>query len=139
MYLVTLRNEGTSEHAEFRNGTTPLEMPDGTLRGVPPPFYRGSWWGKRIVGAEARGINIFEWNGKQTEKYPFRMFVARGIRDKDLDVLCFDYNAPENPWYMRFARDEVREIAPGKYLGKIYLNLIPGLPVLIGYFGMNKQ
>lgn len=139
LYVLTLRNEGATEHREYRNGVTPREMPDGIYRGVPPPMYRGSWWGKRITGAEGRGVNVFEWNGTRTERYPFRMYIDKGLRDTDLEVLRFDYSHPENPWYLRRAMDEVREIAPGKYLGKIYLRILPGAPTLIGYFGMNKE
>jgi hypothetical protein len=138
-HTLTLRNEGGPENTQFRAGVTPTEMPDGVFKGIPPAMYRGSWVGKRIVAAEARGINQFEWADIKSEQYPFRMYVEKGLRDKDLEVLVFDYSSPLNPWWLRWGRDEIREIAPGKFIGKIYARIIPGLPTLIGYFGMNKE
>lgn len=138
-YGWTTKNERGPEHVKFREARKPEALPDGTLKGVPPPFYRGSWWGKSITAAESRGINLFEWSGIKSENYPFVMYFTKGLRDTDLDVVRFDYDLPANPWWLRFAKDEVREIAPGQFIGKIYFTIIPGSPTLIGYFGMNKE
>jgi hypothetical protein len=108
----------------------------------PPPhgLYKGSvgkdvsWKGKSFDSSASRGINIFEKNGAREKRYPFRTYVGRGLRDKKIDVLKIDYDIEGNPWWLRRVLDEVVEVEPGRYLGKIHVRWLLGINFAVGYF-----
>ena len=116
----------------FLNGKNP-DKPNGLYKGS--VNFKTSWEGKKFDASSSAGINII--GGK--EKYPFKTYTGKGIRDKNLDVLKIDYNIPQNPLWLRFILDEIVEVDKDKYLGKVHLNLIPGLPLSLGYFRLEKN
>lgn len=83
----------------------------------------------------AKAINIFAWKGKvfdakhgflRNEILPFglKAIVAKVYKDKswldDKECIVLDYS--ETSIVAQWVRDEIRLIAPGLYLGKVYWN-----------------
>ena len=68
-----------------------------------------------------------------TERQPFKTYYGNGLRDKNLNVLVLDYDIPENPFWLRYIRDEIVQVAPNQYLGKLHLRVI-GFAFTLGYF-----
>ncbi len=98
-----------------------------------------SWIGKKFHGANATGINLFhDEKGGQVEKYPFITSTGKGLLDKNLDVLKIQYNVKGNSLWLRFIVDEMVEITPNQYLGKMQITVIPGLPFSVLYFDLKK-
>ncbi len=71
--------------------------------------------------------------------YYFKTWVGKGKKDANTDVFKLDYDLPENPFWIRAILDEVVEIAPQEYLGKIHVKALPGFWISIGYFGLQAQ
>jgi hypothetical protein len=67
--------------------------------------------------------------------YRFETFVGPS-RAGDFDAVQLDYDLPENPFFIRAIKDEIREIAPGLYLGQAYAE-IRGKARLVLYFGLS--
>ncbi|NOS67864.1 MAG: hypothetical protein HOO67_05910 [Candidatus Peribacteraceae bacterium] len=130
---VMVQWSGTQK--EFLTGSLPSPMPDGFHKGS-TAFYQGSWRGKTFNTKTNTGINMM--GDPPVPAYPFRTYVTKGLRDTALDVLRIDYDSPENSWYVRRVVDEIVQIAPGKYLGKIHLRVIPGFPFIVGFFRLEK-
>ncbi len=57
--------------------------------------------------------------GDRLEAFPFRTCVGRGKIDADVSVLKIDYDFEANPMLIRHILDELVQIAPGRYLGKV--------------------
>lgn len=53
------------------------------------------------------------------ETFPFRTFVGPGELDRDLRVLKIAYDFEANPTLIRHILDELVQIGPGRYLGKV--------------------
>jgi len=129
--------QGSSNQKLFLQGKVPSVLPDG--------FYRGSvgsisvpWQGKKFDRAKSVGINVFVEKGKKKEEFPFKTYVGAGVQDKHLQVLKIDYSENTSPWWLKYILDEVVEVAPGKYLGKVHITIIPGLPFTMGFFRLEK-
>ncbi len=116
---------------------------------VPTPllngFYRGDvdgykfyWQGKKFDEAKGIGINIFDGKPSHSEKYPFRTYIGKGILDKKTDVLKIEYNLPQNHFWMKPVLDELVQVAPGTYLGKMHVRLIPGFPFTLAFFELKQ-
>lgn len=99
------------------------------------PFF--PWQGKtfKTLGA-GRGEGINRVLGDRRQWYRFRTFVGPS-RAGAFDAVQLDYDAPENPWFIRAIKDEAREAAPGLWLGLAYL-MVKGSPRLALYFGLAK-
>lgn len=115
----------------------------GSVTNLPDGFYKGHidyikvpWKGKKFDATAKTGINIFGENN--SEKYPFTFYIGKGLRDTKKDVIKIDYTVKGNPFWMRFILDEITEYAPGKYIGKLHLRLVPFLPITLGYFYLEK-
>ncbi len=135
--VLTIRTQTSTYQKQFLAGTLPANLPDG--------FYKGSadfpvftWKGKRFDATGKTGVNVFASGASTADKYPLTLGTAEGIRDTKLGVVTLDYNRPENPFWLRPVLDEMVEIAPGTFLGKIHYRLIPFFPFSIGYFKMTK-
>jgi hypothetical protein len=130
----SFRTQKSTNQTKFLQGKLPKNI-NG--------FYLGSvtgldttWQGKEFDATHSAGINIF---GENREKrYPFKTYPARGLQDKNLEVLRIDYSQNKSPWWLKFVVDEIVEVGPNKYLGKIHLDIIPGLPFSVGYFKLEK-
>jgi hypothetical protein len=57
--------------------------------------------------------------GDRLEAFPFRTCVGRGKIDAGVSVLKIDYDFEANPMLIRHILDELVQIAPGRYLGKV--------------------
>ncbi len=120
----------------FSKGKVLKELPNG--------FYQGhvnrikvSWQGKKFDAKKGTGINVFKNDDQLTEKYPFKIYQAQGLKDK-MEVLRIDYNLPQNPFWVRLVVDEIVEISPDNFLGKVNIKLF-GLIFTPGYFTLTKD
>lgn len=122
----------------FRSGRLPSSRPDGFYRGMVdlPGFRR--WQGKRFLSNNNTGVNVLKRRGQSVERYAFTTRPAKGLSDRTLDVLQLDYNRPENPWWLRRVTDEMVEVSAGKYLGKVYVRWLPGPPLSVAYFWLER-
>lgn len=119
----------------FLSGKVPLKLPDGFYQGKVKGL-KTTWQGKKFNSKNKTGINIFM-EEKRIEKYPFKIYKVRGLQD-NLEVLRIDYNISENPFWIRLVKDEIVETGKDKFLGKIHLSIIPGIPISVGYFNLMK-
>lgn len=102
-------------------------------------FYTGSWQGKTFDSPSDTGTNNFGTENTAKTKYTFKTSVGPGLKDPNLEVLKIDYKDGKNPFWVSPILDEVVEVAPGEYLGKIHYRLIPGIPFTLGYFKLEKN
>lgn len=140
LFVRSHQTEAKPEQAEFKKGKVPAVQPDGFLKGSVPgrTTVPGGWMGKTFAAAENTGRNVFEKNGVRTEKYPFKTYVTKGLRDPELQVLAIDYDIPGNSFWLKWVLDEIVETAPGTYLGKAHLRILPGIPFTITFFRLDR-
>jgi hypothetical protein len=116
------------------------------------------WVGKRFDASAARGDNLLLpsarvparvfWPGYRLTPlddgryaaFRFRTYVAPGKVDPDRQTLKIDYDSDENPGFLiRDILDELVEVVPGAYLGKVLLrrgdHASPAWR-LVGYFAL---
>lgn len=122
----------SSNQKIFLTGKIPNPKPDGLYKGK--VNFKTTWMGKKFDANSSTGINIID----NKENYPFKTYTGKGIQDKSLDVFRIDYNIPQNPFWLRFILDEIVQVDKDRYLGKVHINLIPGLPFTLGYFKLEK-
>lgn len=141
LLVLTYRNWKVNNNPlqkQFLAGALPSPLPDGFYRGNAHGI-KTNWQGKKFTSSSATGINIFKNESKESESFPFKTYVGPGISDKHLQVLKIDYSELTKPWWVRFVLDEVVEIEPNHYLGKITLNFIKGWPFSVGWFELRKE
>jgi len=100
---------------------------------------RFPWRGKSFKGGESgrgEGINRVFGDKNPRRWFRFDTFLAPS-RAGTFDAVQLDYDNPGNPGFIRAIKDEVREVAPGLYLGLAYL-MWRGHPKLMLYFGLQK-
>ena len=107
------------------------------------------WLGKRFDRQAQRGTNSISRLGlaarpltKVTkardhyEAFPMTNWVEPGKLDSDTEVLVIDYaSVPDNPWPVSRIRDELVEIVPNTYLGKMLWHQDDGY-YLLAYFAL---
>ena len=72
---------------------------------------------KKVFERSAQGVTGYNaFLGGLVKTGRFR--VARGAAADGADVTQIIYDTPENPFFMRPLTDEVRETAPGTFLGR---------------------
>jgi len=150
---------GRSERQkQFLAGLTPV---------APNGFYNGSayllgkrpvpWLGKSFESENQHGFNIFMPTGASllkimtplyrhfrvngdgnTDAYFFKTSTGPGFKDKDIAVFKLDYDSRENPFLIRIILDEMVEVAPDEFLGKVHMKVFPGYYATIGFFGLRK-
>ena len=135
--LRTWQLEHSANQKLFISGTIPNPLPNGLYKGT-VPGHTFSWLGKKFNAADSSGINLFKDGSATTEKYPFKTSLGLGLRDHSLNVLQIDYNIPANPFWLHPILDEIVEIYPGHYLGKLQARFIPGFPFTLSYFELTK-
>ena len=69
-------------------------------------------------------------------RYPFRTEVGPGLADP-VQVMKIDYDIPENPLWLRSILDEIVQVGPNHYLGKVHLRFGP-MHATVGYFELRK-
>ena len=137
-FLRTWQMQKEPNQIMFLEGSLPNPLPDGFYQGS--TGFPTSWLGKKFNAEKATGSNIV--NDKKTgqiEKYPFKTYTDKGLFDKHVWVLKIDYNIKGNPFWIRWILDEIVQIAPGQYLGKMQLRIIPGFPLSVLYFELKKE
>lgn len=157
--LITYLTGKSVRQRQFLEGRLPAVAPDG--------FYKGSayllgnrpvpWLGKSFEAGNNVGFNIFTPRGASllrvltpfyklfrknaggnTDAYYFKTSTSAGFRDKGIDTIKLDYASPENPFLIRIILDEIVEIGPQEYLGKVHMKVFPGCYATIGFFGLRK-
>jgi hypothetical protein len=157
--LVSYLVGESARQKEFVLGRLPSPPPDG--------FYRGSayllgdrpvpWLGKSFERENNLGFNIFTPKGAKllklmtplydrfrinadnnTDAYYFKTSTGPGFKDREIETFKLDYDSPENPFLIRIILDEIVEIAPQSFLGKVHLKVFPGYYATIGFFGLEK-
>jgi hypothetical protein len=158
--LTTLLIERSPYQKMFVAGHAPDPLPDGFHPGEAHVLFdkRTPWLGKSFDAKNQIGFNIFTPLGARilkfasplyqkfsvneegnTRAYYFKTSVGKGKKDVNTEVFKLDYDMPENPFWIRAILDEVVEIAPQQYLGKIHVKVLPGFFISVGYFGLRKQ
>lgn len=82
------------------------------------------WHGKSFrmkSDAEGWGFNRAG-RGPLLAVFPFKTSLGPSVIDGEPSVII-DYDVPRNPWWERLTWDELREVAPGVYLGVTTLRL----------------
>ena len=122
----------------FIGGRIPTPALDGFYRGSAFNF-DGDWQGKRFEASNLVGINVFkETDSRIAERHRFKTYVSRGLQDP-IETFKLDYRVPGNIWWIKFFIDEVIEISPGEYLGKIYLRPFGLIAIPTGYFKLSQE
>lgn len=136
-FAINYRTQHDPRASLFISGSLPSHPPDtfypGTVNGSPD----ANWKGKKFNIDHTTGINVFAAGTGTKEAYPFKTYAAKGIAD-NVDVLKIDYDIADNPFWLRHILDEVVEVAPGKFLGKIHLKLIGNISIATGYFELHE-
>jgi len=144
--------------ALYRDATTPT-VPDleghlvGRMLAVPvlPAWMRGllrrfaawrhfPWRGKSFTAhgpGRGEGINRVFGDRHPRRWFRFETFVAPS-RAGAFDAFQLDYDNPDNPALIRAIKDEVRQVAPGLFLGLAYL-VWRKKPRLVLYFGLARR
>ncbi|HEV7645789.1 MAG TPA: hypothetical protein VGO50_17755 [Pyrinomonadaceae bacterium] len=158
-WLVNFVAEHNGYQKKFSAGSTPQAPPNGFYRGTAHVLFDADvpWMGKSFEAAENLGFNIFTPAGASilkilapfykrytadedgnTRAYYFQTRTEPGLKDPQLNVVKLDYSSRENPFRIRIILDEIVEVAPEQYLGKIHVKVFPGYYSTIGYFGLKK-
>jgi hypothetical protein len=74
---------------------------------------------------------------ERVKLFRFTTFVARS-RAGAFDAVQLDYDHPENPFFIRAIKDEIRELRPGLYLGQAWLRT-GSKERLVLYFGLQSS
>lgn len=133
----TMQVQNKPQQKEFLRGKVPKVLPNGFYKGTVTGL-NTTWQGKKFDASRSAGINVFKEGSNKTENFPFKTSVGKGVQDTNMDVLKIDYSSNKSPWWIRYILDEVVEVSPGKYLGKVHITFIPGLPFTMGYFRLEK-
>ena len=97
------------------------------------------WEGKSFKSHNndvGEGINRVNFFGKR-RWFPFKTRFAASFLD-GRPTFLLDYSGPRNPPFIRSIVDEVREVAPGLYMGPAAL-LVRGKPRPILFFAVSLQ
>ena len=143
--------------ARYRKGRVPDSLE--ALNGSPPGrmLAVGGGADRGVAGNAIRrfaGSNVFPWHGKTFhadhtergtginrvavlgERFPFETRIEPSAIDGKPCILL-DYDKPENPFFIRAVRDELREIAPGLFLGPAMIKTRRG-PRTVLFFAVDK-
>jgi hypothetical protein len=109
-------------------------------------FNAGAQEGDNLLTAGARVPTKILWPSYQAHPvaggqaaFRFRTYVSPGSVDPDIETLKIDYDSDENPGFLiRDILDELVQIVPGAYLGKVLLRR-GGEWRLVGYFGLEPE
>jgi hypothetical protein len=119
--------ERRHENGIFSSGYLPAKPLNGFYQGNTQT--KSDWKGKEFDSANSSGINIFG----NAKRYTFKTSEAKSLHSKQ-QVLKIDYDQPGNPWWLKFVVDELVQVAPDKFQGKVYLRVLPGVSFTLTYF-----
>jgi hypothetical protein len=96
------------------------------------------WGGKSFsgTGRAGRGINRVHLGGRHA-LFPFLTSVKPSVID-GAPCIALDYDLPDNPGFIRAIHDEVREVAPGLYLGPAMWKSADG-PAFVLWFALDTR
>ncbi len=157
--LITFLVGRSERQKHFIAGSMPIVAPDGFYKGL--AYLLGNrpvpWLGKSFEQENQKGFNIFTPKGAlllkvltpfyklfrvnsdgNTDAYYFKTSVSQGFRDKQIDTFKLDYDAAENPFLIRIILDEIVEVRPQEFLGKVHMKVFPGYYATIGFFGLKQ-
>lgn len=152
---ISNRMQRSTYQDSFARGQVPQPKLDGfypgtshVAFGLPVP-----WLGKRFTLTPEGGTNTLSGlggtlarivtprykhfvheSGGTVSGYNFKTLTGAGLRDPQVQVLKLDYNLPENPGLIRIIYDELVQVDPGRYLGKVYVQALPGWFLFVGFF-----
>lgn len=95
------------------------------------------WRGKSLMPQTddaGEGINRVVMDRFRLYRFETRIGPSRA---GDFDALQLNYDLPENPFFIRPIKDELRELHEGLWLGQAYLAW-RGRDVLVLYFGLTR-
>ena len=96
--------------------------------------WRGKSFASRTIATRGDGINrVF---GDRTRWFRFETFIGPSQADGG-PAFQLDYDNPDNPFFIRAIKDEVRQVAPGLFLGQAYVMWL-GKPRLALYFALRR-
>jgi len=103
---------------------------------------RFPWRGKSFVphvdgGVSRAGEGINRVGVDALRLFRFETFVGKS-RAGDFEAVQLDYDLPENPFYIRAVKDEIRELRAGLYLGQAWL-AARGKEHLVLYFALEDR
>lgn len=141
--VYNVRSDHRPEASEFLEGTLPEPVLNGDYKGEQFTGLGKNWRGKNFSAATNSGINNFANAPSSTteqqyeQRYPFLTSNTRGLRNTSTSVLQLNYNTGDNPLWLKFIRDELVQVSPNNYLGKIQLK-VGFLVVTLGYFHLGN-
>ncbi|HSQ66197.1 MAG TPA: hypothetical protein VLM85_23405 [Polyangiaceae bacterium] len=96
------------------------------------------WAGKSFTSDDAthgKGINRIRLWGRH-RLFPFETSIGKSVID-GAPAVVLDYDLVDNPAAIRAMHDEVREVAPGLFLGPGCLKRRSGPPVVVLWFALD--
>jgi len=128
-------------HGDLRGRMLAIPALHATLARLPRAWASTSsfpWRGKSFQPlSEDRGEGINRVVSDRFRLYRFETFIGKS-RAGDFDAVQLDYDLPENPFFIRPIKDEIRELGPGLYLGQAWLAIGSRGPLLALYFALEK-
>lgn len=128
-FVFSFRQERRAENKLFVSGHLPSQALTGEYNGNKQS--RSDWLGKRFEQGQ-KGINLFP----SGDRYPFTTTNTKSLRSNQ-EVVRLNYDIKGNPWWLRQIVDEVVEVEPDRYQGKVFVRLGP-LVFTLTYFQLSK-
>lgn len=97
--------------------------------------WRGKSFVSRTNGERGDGINRVFGDAAPLRWFRFETFIGPSRADGG-QAFQLDYDNPDNPFFIRAIKDEVRKVGPGLYLGQAYVVWF-GKPRLALYFALS--
>jgi hypothetical protein len=96
------------------------------------------WGGKTFTGTgpSGAGSNRVHLLGRH-QLFPFHTSIRPSVIDGE-PCIVLDYDLPDNPWAIRMIHDEVREVAPGLFLGPAMWKTDKG-PAFVLWFALDTR
>lgn len=116
---------------------TPLAFPMRTVAGAS----LFPWGGKSFNASSAKkgtGINRLKLGMLKRDCFPFKTVEDVSAIDGNA-CIYLDYDLPENPWFIRKIRDELREVSPGLFLGPAMWKEDTGGAILVLWFAIDTR
>lgn len=139
--VINARSDMRPESSVFSTGSLPSPTPSGSLAGNHFSGLGENWQGKHFYASKNAGINNFKSKTTPTvieQRYPFKTSVKQGLRNKNQNVLQLNYDVAGNPLWLRLIKDEIVEVRPGHFQGKIHLK-VSFIVVTLGFFSLDSQ
>jgi hypothetical protein len=129
-------------HGDLRGRMLAIPALTGPLAGLLHAWAASSsfpWLGKSFTPrSEDRGEGINRVLVDRFRLYRFETFVGKS-RAGDFDAVQLNYDLPENPFFIRPIKDEIRELQHGLYLGQAWLEIGGRAPYLALYFALEAR